>query len=66
MFSCGPGGRPPLIEHPTGAAEGVLDLAPDGSLPRSRHRTARKLFDGHAFPARQPKSRFGNGKIPCR
>jgi 4-oxalomesaconate tautomerase len=45
-----------LIEHPTGAAEVFLDLAPDGSLRGAGTvRTARKLFDGRVFPA--PTSR---------
>jgi 4-oxalomesaconate tautomerase len=41
-----------LIEHPTGAAEVFLDLAPDGTLKGAGTvRTARKLFDGRVFPA---------------
>ena len=46
-----------LIEHPTGAAEVFLDLAPDGTLRGAGTvRTARKLFDGRVFPgpARAP------------
>jgi 4-oxalomesaconate tautomerase len=40
-----------LIEHPTGAAEVFLDIAPDGTLQAAGTiRTARKLFDGRAFP----------------
>jgi 4-oxalomesaconate tautomerase len=40
------------IEHPTGAAEVFLDVAPDGSLRGAGTvRTARKLFDGRVFPA---------------
>ena len=40
-----------LIEHPTGAAEVFLDLAPDGTLRGAGTvRTARKLFDGRVFP----------------
>ena len=40
-----------LIEHPSGAAEVFLDLAPDGSLRGAGTvRTARKLFDGRVFP----------------
>jgi len=40
-----------LIEHPSGAAEVLLDLGPDGSLlGAGTVRTARKLFDGRVFP----------------
>jgi 4-oxalomesaconate tautomerase len=40
-----------LVEHPTGAAEVFLDLAPDGTLRGAGTiRTARKLFDGLVFP----------------
>ncbi|MFO1106045.1 MAG: 4-oxalomesaconate tautomerase [Amaricoccus sp.] len=40
-----------LVEHPTGAAEVFLDLAPDGTLRGAGTvRTARKLFDGMVFP----------------
>jgi 4-oxalomesaconate tautomerase len=40
-----------LIEHPSGAAEVFLDLAPDGTLKGAGTvRTARKLFDGRVFP----------------
>lgn len=40
-----------LVEHPTGAAEVFLDLAPDGTLKGvGTVRTARKLFDGRVFP----------------
>ncbi|TPE51062.1 4-oxalomesaconate tautomerase, partial [Amaricoccus solimangrovi] len=40
-----------LIEHPTGAAEVLLDIAPDGALRGAGTiRTARKLFDGRVFP----------------
>jgi 4-oxalomesaconate tautomerase len=40
-----------LIEHPTGAAEVLLDLALDGTLRGAGTvRTARKLFDGRVFP----------------
>ena len=40
-----------LIEHPAGAAEVLLDLAPDGTLRGAGTvRTARKLFDGRVFP----------------
>ncbi|TPE45737.1 hypothetical protein FJM51_22355, partial [Amaricoccus solimangrovi] len=40
-----------LIEHPTGAAEVLLDIAPDGALRSAGTvRTARKLFDGRVFP----------------
>jgi 4-oxalomesaconate tautomerase len=39
------------VEHPTGAAEVFLDLAPDGRLRAAGTvRTARKLFDGRVFP----------------
>lgn len=41
-----------LVEHPSGAAEVFLDLAPDGALRGAgTMRTARKLFDGRVFPA---------------
>ena len=40
-----------LVEHPTGAAEVLLDLAPDGTLRGAGTiRTARKLLDGRVFP----------------
>jgi 4-oxalomesaconate tautomerase len=40
-----------LVEHPRGAAEVFLDLAPDGTLRGAGTvRTARKLFDGRVFP----------------
>ena len=40
-----------LVEHPSGAAEVFLDLAPDGTLRGAGTvRTARKLFDGLVFP----------------
>ncbi len=40
-----------LVEHPTGAAEVLLDLAPDGTLRGAGTvRTARRLFDGRVFP----------------
>ena len=40
-----------LIEHPSGAAEVFLDLAPDGTLiGAGTVRTARKLFEGRVFP----------------
>jgi 4-oxalomesaconate tautomerase len=39
------------IEHPTGAAEVFLDVAPDGTvLGAGTIRTARKLMDGRVFP----------------
>lgn len=39
------------VEHPSGAAEVLLDLAPDGQLRGAGTlRTARKLFDGRVFP----------------
>lgn len=39
------------IEHPSGAAEVFLDIAPDGSLRGAGSiRTARKLLDGRVFP----------------
>ncbi len=41
-----------LIEHPTGAAEVLLDVAADGAIRSAGTlRTARKLFDGRVFPA---------------
>ena len=44
-----------LIEHPSGAAEVFLDLAPDGTLRAAGIvRTARKLFDGRVFPRPSP------------
>ena len=40
-----------LVEHPAGAAEVFLDLAPDGTLKGAGTvRTARKLLDGRVFP----------------
>jgi 4-oxalomesaconate tautomerase len=40
------------IEHPTGAAEVLLELGPEGELRSAGTvRTARKLFDGRVFPA---------------
>ena len=40
------------VEHPSGAAEVLLELGPDGSVMRAGSvRTARKLFDGLVFPA---------------
>lgn len=39
------------IEHPTGAAEVFLDIAPDGSVRGAGTiRTARKIMDGLVFP----------------
>ncbi|WP_226623543.1 4-oxalomesaconate tautomerase [Alloyangia pacifica] len=39
------------IEHPTGAAEVLLELGADGKVQRAGTlRTARKLFDGRVFP----------------
>ena len=39
-----------LIEHPSGAVEVFLDVAPDGSVIGAGNiRTARKLFDGRVF-----------------
>ena len=39
------------VEHPTGAAEVLLDIAPDGTILRAGVvRTARKLMDGLVFP----------------
>jgi 4-oxalomesaconate tautomerase len=41
-----------VVEHPAGAAEVLLDIAPDGTLRGAGTvRTARKLFDGRVFPA---------------
>lgn len=41
-----------LVEHPTGQAEVLLDIAPDGTVAGAGIlRTARKLFDGRVFPA---------------
>lgn len=45
-----PGGRY-LIEHPSGAAEVLIETAPDGRVTGAGTlRTARKLFDGRVFP----------------
>lgn len=39
------------IEHPSGAAEVFLDIAPDGTVRAAGTlRTARKLFEGKVFP----------------
>lgn len=39
------------VEHPTGALEVFLELAPDGSVKSAGTiRTARKLFEGRVFP----------------
>jgi 4-oxalomesaconate tautomerase len=39
------------VEHPTGAAEVLLDLVSDGTVARAGVvRTARKLMDGRVFP----------------
>lgn len=39
------------VEHPTGALEVFLELAPDGSVKSAGSiRTARKLFEGRVFP----------------
>jgi 4-oxalomesaconate tautomerase len=39
------------IEHPSGAAEVLLDVGPDGSVKGAGTlRTARKLFEGRVFP----------------
>lgn len=39
------------IEHPTGAAEVLLEVGPDGAVTAAGTlRTARKLFDGRVFP----------------
>lgn len=39
------------IEHPTGAAEVLLEFGPDGAVTGAGTlRTARKLFDGRVFP----------------
>lgn len=40
-----------LIEHPSGAAEVLIESAPDGRVTAAGTlRTARKLFDGRVFP----------------
>jgi 4-oxalomesaconate tautomerase len=40
------------VEHPTGAAEVLVETGPDGAIVGAGAlRTARKLFDGVAFPA---------------
>jgi 4-oxalomesaconate tautomerase len=40
------------VEHPTGAAEVLLETDAQGTVVRAGTlRTARKLFDGHVFPA---------------
>ena len=39
------------IEHPTGALEVFLDIAPDGAVSGAGTlRTARKIMDGMVFP----------------
>lgn len=40
-----------LIEHPTGAAEVLLEIEGDAVTAAGSVRTARKLFDGRVFPA---------------
>ncbi|MBI1415700.1 MAG: 4-oxalomesaconate tautomerase [Limimaricola sp.] len=45
------------VEHPTGALEVFLDIAPDGTVRGAGNiRTARKLFDGRVFPGPRPGS----------
>jgi 4-oxalomesaconate tautomerase len=39
-----------LVEHPTGAAEVLLEPQPGGGFRAGTLRTARKLFDGQVFP----------------
>ncbi|GGL63168.1 4-oxalomesaconate tautomerase [Wenxinia marina] len=47
-----PDGDAFVVEHPTGAAEVVLERDPNGAVVRAGTlRTARKLFDGRVFPA---------------
>lgn len=47
-----PPGESHAVEHPSGAAEVVLEQAEDGTVLRAGTlRTARKLFDGQVFPA---------------
>jgi len=47
-----PDGELFVIEHPTGAAEVMLERDAEGSVIRAGTlRTARKLFDGRVFPA---------------
>lgn len=47
-----PDGSVYRIEHPSGVAEVVLELGPDGQVQSAGTlRTARKLFDGRVFPA---------------
>lgn len=42
-----------LIEHPTGAAEVLIETGPEGGMSAAGTlRTARKLFDGRVFPRR--------------
>ncbi|MGZ9811472.1 4-oxalomesaconate tautomerase [Pseudoroseicyclus sp. H15] len=46
-----PEGETFVVEHPTGAAELVIERGEDGSVVRAGTlRTARKLFDGRVFP----------------
>ena len=45
-----PQGHRFAIEHPTGAAEVLLEPLPDGSFRAGTLRTARKLMDGLVFP----------------
>ena len=47
-----PNGKPFAIEHPSGAAEVLLEFDPTGNVHSAGTiRTARKLFDGLVFPA---------------
>ncbi|WP_071674787.1 4-oxalomesaconate tautomerase [Nioella nitratireducens] len=48
-----PTGHSHDVEHPAGATEVLIDLAPDGAIAAAgTTRTARKLFEGRVFPRR--------------
>ena len=40
-----------MIEHPTGAAEVLIEMQDGAATAAGTLRTARKLFDGHVFPS---------------
>ena len=48
-----------LIEHPSGAAEVLIEVGPDGAVRAAGTlRTARKLFDGRVFPRAHIQEEF--------